>query len=197
MPAAGENGTKDLDAIIVGLGNPGEKYRWNRHNAGFIAIESLARQAAGTWTTMGLSRICSAEICGRPVLLAKSLTYMNHCGKAVQALLSALSKSAEDLLLIYDDLDLPLGRIRIRRKGSAGGHHGLESILAGLQTEEILRIRLGIGEENMPEDKIDFVLSDFPPGKQAEVEEMIIKAGNAVQSILSNGVSKSMTLFNA
>ncbi len=197
MPVAREMDTEDLDKIIVGLGNPGQRYRWNRHNVGFMLADALAKQAEGTWSTYLLSRICKANIMGNPVLLVKPLTYMNRSGNAVHALLTALKKGPENLILVYDDLDLPLGRIRIRRKGSAGGHHGLESVLNILGTQNILRVRLGIGEEQMPDDKIDHVLSDFPPERQAELDGMIIKAGDAVKSILSNGVSKSMTIFNA
>jgi len=131
------------------------------------------------------------------VLLAKPSTFMNHSGKAVRILLSALQRDTQDLLLILDDLNLPLGRIRIRPKGSAGGHNGLESILSTMLTEDITRLRMGIGEESMPENKSDFVLSDFPPEKQTELNEMIVKAGNAVKSILSSGVAKTMALYNA
>ena len=197
MPVAHEMDTEDLDKIIVGLGNPGQRYQWNRHNAGFLLADALARQAEGTWSTYLLSRNCKATIQGNPVLLVKPLTYMNRSGKAVHALLTTLKRGPEHLILVYDDLDLPLGRIRIRRRGSAGGHHGLESVLDILGTQEILRVRLGIGEEQMPDDKIDFVLSDFPPERQSELDGMIIKAGDAVKSILNNGVSKSMTIFNA
>jgi PTH1 family peptidyl-tRNA hydrolase len=189
--------TTDIETVIVGLGNPGEQYQWNRHNVGFRAIDVLARQMDGKWSTFLLSRICRIELSHHPVLLAKSLTYMNQCGKAIHALMTALKHNTEDLLVLYDDLDLPLGRIRIRQRGSAGGHHGLESILKIFNTEEIMRVRMGIGEEQMPDDKIDFVLSDFPPEKQPELDGMIIKSGNAVKSILSDGVSKSMTIFNA
>ena len=131
------------------------------------------------------------------MLLAKPSTFMNHSGKAVRILLSALQRDTQDLLLILDDLNLPLGRIRIRPKGSAGGHNGLESILSTMLTEDITRLRMGIGEESMPENKSDFVLSDFPPEKQTELNEMIVKAGNAVKSILSSGVAKTMALYNA
>jgi peptidyl-tRNA hydrolase, PTH1 family len=189
--------TEDLDKIIVGLGNPGEQYIRSRHNAGFMAMEALAREAAGNWSTYMLSRICRIEIGGRQVLLAEPLTYMNHSGKAVHVLLSALQRNPEDLLLVLDDLNLPFGRIRIRERGSAGGHHGLESILTIFNTDEILRVRMGIGEEQMPQDKTDFVLSDFPPGKQTELDEMIINADDAVKSILRDGASKSMAMFNA
>ena len=100
-------------------------------------------------------------------------------------------------MLVVDDLNLPFGRIRVRERGSGGGHHGLESILTILNTEEIVRVRVGIGEEQMPKDKTNFVLSDFPPEKQSELETMISKAGNAVKSILSDGVAKTMAIFNA
>ena len=197
MSVACEMYTEDLDKIIVGLGNPGQRYESNRHNVGFLTVDSLARPANNTWSTCLSSLVCKVKISGHPVLLVKPLTYMNRSGGAVHALLTAINRGPENLILVYDDLNLPLGRIRIRRKGSAGGHRGLESILKVFGTEEIMRVRLGIGEEQMPEDKKDFVLSDFPPEKQAELDGMITKAGDAVKSILENGVSKSMTIFNA
>ena len=183
--------------IIVGLGNPGAQYERNRHNVGFMVLEALAREASGNWSPGVLSRTCRVEIGGFPVLLVLPLTYMNRSGEAVRVLLSTLRQVPQDLLLLVDDLNLPFGRIRVRERGSAGGHHGLESIFALLETEEIVRIRIGIGEEQMPEDKSDFVLSDFPPGKQADLNEMIVRAGNAVKSILNDGVSKAMAIFNA
>lgn len=189
--------TDNLDKIVVGLGNPGQRYRWNRHNAGFLVADALARQADGTWSTFLSSSICKVEILGHPILLAKPLTYMNRSGEAVHALITALKQGPEKLILIYDDLDLPMGRIRIRRTGSSGGHRGLESILEVFGTEEIMRIRLGIDEEQIQDDKIDYVLSDFPPEKRTELDGMIIKAGDALKSILKDGVSKSMTIFNA
>jgi PTH1 family peptidyl-tRNA hydrolase len=183
--------------VIVGLGNPGKQYARNRHNVGFMAVEALAREALGNWTPHMLSRICRIEISGCPVILVEPFTYMSHSGKAVYVLLSALHRNPEDLFLVMDDLNLPFGRIRIRERGSDGGHRGLESILTILNTDEILRVRLGIGEEEMPKDKMDFVLSDFPEEKQTELEEMVIKAGNAVKSLMRDGVSKTMAIFNA
>lgn len=188
---------ESLDKIIVGLGNPGEQYSRNRHNVGFMVLEALGREASGSWTTYMLSQACRVELSGCQALLVKPSTYMNHSGKAVHVLLSALQRSTHDLLLILDDLNLPFGRIRIRQRGTAGGHHGLESILNTMKTEEIMRMRLGIGEESMPERKSDFVLSDFPPQKQTELDEMIVRAGNAVKSLLNSGVAKAMALFNA
>jgi len=186
-----------LTKIIVGLGNPGNQYAGNRHNIGFMVLDALAREAAGHWSSNMLSRTCRVNIDGAPVLLAEPLTYMNNSGKAVHTLFSALQRGPEDLLVIYDDLNLPLGRLRIREKGSAGGHHGLESILAAFNTEEILRLRIGIGEEQMPKDKTGFVLSDFPPGKQSELDGMIRTGRDAVKSILRDGTSKTMAMFNA
>ena len=187
----------DIDAVVFGLGNPGDRYRSNRHNVGSMAVDALAWEEGGKWSTHMFSRICRIEINSRPVLLAKSLTYMNLSGEAVYSLMTDLKCGIERLLLVYDDLALPLGRIRIRRKGSSGGHRGLESVLETFETEEIMRIRMGIGEEDIPGDTKDFVLSDFPPEKQTELDEMIKKAGDAVYSILRDGISKSMTIFNA
>jgi peptidyl-tRNA hydrolase, PTH1 family len=189
--------TDAIAKIIVGLGNPGERYARTRHNVGFMVLETLAREASGHWSPYLLSRTCRVEIGGRRILLVEPLTYMNQSGRAVFILLSALRRSTQDLLLVVDDLNLPFGRIRIRKHGTAGGHRGLESILTALNTDGIGRIRMGIGEEQMPQDKADFVLSDFPPEKQEELDDMIIRAGNAVKSILNEGVAKTMAIFNA
>ena len=189
--------TEGLARIIVGLGNPGEQFARNRHNVGFMTLEALAREdSSARWSTCMLSRTCRAVISGSPVLLVQPWTYMNNSGKAVHVLLTAMRRAPEDLLVVFDDLNLPFGRIRIRERGSSGGHHGLDSILTIFDTEEIVRVRMGIGEEQVPEDKAGFVLSDFPPERLAELDEMISRAGNAVKCLLSEGVSKTMALFN-
>jgi peptidyl-tRNA hydrolase, PTH1 family len=197
MIQALDSETDAIAKIIVGLGNPGERYARTRHNVGFMVLDALAREVSGHWSPYLLSRTCRIEIGGRRVLLVEPLTYMNQSGRAVSILLSALRRPVQDLLLVVDDLNLPFGRIRIRERGTAGGHHGLESILAVLNSNEIGRIRMGIGEEPMPQDKADFVLSDIPPGKQAELDDTIIKAGSAVKSILNDGIAKTMAIFNA
>jgi PTH1 family peptidyl-tRNA hydrolase len=190
-------GTESLARIILGLGNPGKKYARSRHNIGFMVLEALARKANGRWCDASLSRSCRIDLSGFPVLLIEPLTYMNNSGRAVHELLTNLQRKPQDLLLVVDDLNLPFGRIRIRERGTAGGHHGLESILNILETDEVVRMRLGIADEQMPQDKADFVLSEFPEQKQLELNDMILKAGNAIQSILSDGVSKTMAIFNA
>jgi PTH1 family peptidyl-tRNA hydrolase len=189
--------TDALAKVVVGLGNPGKRYERNRHNVGFMAVEALAREGSGRWSSDMRLRMCRRNIGHYPVLLVQPLTFMNRSGEAVQIVLSALHRTPQDLLLLVDDLNLPFGRIRIRERGSAGGHRGLESILNTLETDEIVRIRIGIGEEGMPEDKSEFVLADFPPEEQKDLDELIIRTGNAVKSILSDGVSKTMAIFNA
>ena len=186
-----------LAKVIVGLGNPGRRYERSRHNVGFMAVEALAREGSGTWSSNMLVRACRAVIGGRPVVLVEPLTYMNRSGVAVRVLLSTLRLSPQDLLLLLDDLNLPFGRLRIRERGSAGGHRGLESVLTALETDEIVRIRVGVGEEQMPKEKSGFVLSDFPLERQADLDEVIIRAGKAVKSVIADGVSKTMAIFNA
>jgi len=197
MAQAFETETGRPARIIVGLGNPGEQYVRNRHNTGFMVLDALARECGAGWSAYLLCETCRIEAAGREALLAKPLTYMNHSGKAVLALLADLGRHPEDLLLVVDDLNLPFGRIRIRERGSAGGHRGLGSIIGAFGTEEILRVRVGIGEEPAPEDKKEFVLSDFPAERQAQLDEIIVHTGNAVKSLLSGGVSKTMAIFNA
>ena len=184
--------------LIVGLGNPGQRYARNRHNAGFMVIDLLASDAGcGNWLVECGAAFCHQGFAGRQVILAKPLTYMNRCGGAVLELVREYRIATPDVLLILDDFNLPFGRIRIRERGSSGGHNGLESVLAALESEEVPRIRLGIGEENMPSDKAEFVLADFPPERAAELNEMIARAADAVRVILLEGVPKALAVFNA
>jgi len=184
--------------LIVGLGNPGARFERTRHNAGYRVIEELARDSqTGAWSARCQSRVCTATIAVEQVVLAKPLTFMNASGRAVQLLLAEFAVDPKELILILDDLNLPLGRIRIRERGSAGGHLGLESVVRMLNSDEIIRVRLGIGEENMPEDKAGFVLSDFPPDSKAKLEEMTARAAQAVRLMITDGVSQAMSVFNA
>jgi peptidyl-tRNA hydrolase, PTH1 family len=184
--------------VIVGLGNPGARYENTRHNVGFMVVDALAREAGvKQWSVTGFARLCHLEADGKSVILAKPLSFMNASGEAVQLLLLQAGAAPRDLILVVDDFHLPFGRMRIRKKGSAGGHNGLESVLSTLKSEAVLRVRLGIGEEQMPEDKSDFVLADFPPARQEELMQMIMTAGNALKCILGEGVSKAMSVYNA
>ena len=184
--------------LIVGLGNPGIRYQQTRHNAGFMVLDELARGAgAPPWSAGCRSLVCVATIAAQPVLLAKPCTYMNASGSAVQLLLAEYRLDAGEMIVVLDDLNLPLGRIRIRERGSGGGHHGMESIAGMFNSDEIIRVRLGIGEENMPEDKAAFVLSAVPQGRETAWQEMITRASQAVRMMLGDGLSKAMSVFNA
>ncbi len=182
--------------MIVGLGNPGEGYAKTRHNVGFRVLDALAGRD-GIWKTKCLSSILQSEIAEHPVLLAKPLTYMNLSGGAVKLLLQEYRLEPGQLLIVLDDLNLPFGRIRIRSRGSAGGHNGLESVLRTLGSAEVSRVRVGIGEEDLPADKAKFVLADFPPERDREVDALILRAVSAVEAVLRDGLSQAMAVFNA
>ena len=184
--------------LIIGLGNPGVQYAATRHNVGFMVVDALAHEAGiEGWSSSCRSLVSRAMIAGRETLLAKPLTYMNLSGQALSLLLSENGLPLQDTLLIVDDFNLPFGRIRLRTSGSAGGHHGLESVIRAVESEEFLRVRLGIGEEDAPLDKAQFVLSDFPPERGAELSDMIRRAADAVKMILSDGVGRAMSVINA
>ena len=180
------------------MGNPGARYQATRHNAGAMVIDELAREAeTGAWSFRCHSLVCVANVAGEPALLAKPLTYMNLSGEAVFSLLEECSLDAKQLILVYDDLNLPFGRIRIRERGSAGGHKGMESVIRRLDSDEFIRVRLGIGQEDMPEAKAGFVLSEFTAGQAEALQEMIARAVRAVRCIIGESTSRAMSDFNA
>lgn len=184
--------------LIVGLGNPGARYESTRHNVGYMVLDEIAREAqAGAWSATSHSQVCTASLAAEQVLLAKPLTFMNLSGQAVRALLDEYRLAPKELVLVLDDFSLPLGRIRIRERGSSGGHNGLESVIRMLNSDEIIRVRLGIGQEDMPEEKAEFVLSDFPPDHMPDLKGMIDRAALAVRCIIAEGVSRAMSVFNA
>lgn len=191
--------------LIVGLGNPGRNYTHNRHNIGFRCINYLAKQHAipvkkhQCHSQLGMGKIASVE-----VLLAKPKTYVNESGKSVSQLVRKYKIPPEDLLVIYDDLDLPLGKIRIRQGGSAGGHKGIKSIISSLGSQDFCRIKIGIGrptnEDGTPlsdEDAIvGYVLSDFTPDEDKLIKPAIATVAEAVQCFLTDGIIAAMNKFN-
>ncbi|RMG02883.1 MAG: aminoacyl-tRNA hydrolase [Acidobacteria bacterium] len=187
-----------MDAwLIVGLGNPGKKYEKTRHNFGFMVVDSLARKTgAQIKREECCSLIGSAKIENSDLELVKPQTFMNLSGEAIACLLKKEGRSIGRMIVIADDLALPLGKIRIRRKGSSGGHNGLKSIISSLGTEEFIRLRIGIRPEYEISDTKQFVLESFSDEDIPVVEEILQKSADAVCSIILEGVDKAMAKFN-
>ncbi len=183
--------------LIVGLGNPGREYLMTPHNMGFMTVDRLAEICKAEFSRrQARAVIASARLYGRQVVLAKPQTFMNLSGASVSGLLRSLNLSVEDLIVLVDDVDLPLGSLRIRRKGSAGGHNGLQSVIVALETDYFTRVRMGVGPEKPIEDLVSYVLTPFNERDREKVTEMIGQAVQAVGVILREGVEKAMNLFN-
>lgn len=185
--------------MIVGLGNPGAEYEWTRHNVGFMLIDKLAAQAGATVKRKECrSLVASATIENERVRLAKPQTFMNLSGEAVACLLAKkeIADVSQSLIVISDDLALPFGTIRLRERGSAGGHNGLKSIIASIGTNEFMRLRIGIQPEHPVSDAKAFVLDEFPKARREEVEKTLDKAAEAVHAVLRDGIKKTMSLYN-
>ena len=185
--------------IVVGLGNPGTEYEWTRHNVGFKVVDELSRRFK---TPMKAGRgeylFASRRIDGKKVVFAKPLTYMNNSGTAVGDLLEKYIARLEDLIIVADDFALPLGTIRVRAKGSDGGHNGLSSIIFQLNSSEFARIRCGIQQEMMlsKERMAEFVLSPFDTEERKTAEAMISRAADAVMEFVAAGIARTMNRFN-
>ena len=192
--------------LILGLGNPGEEYRATRHNVGFRVVEELARRWQVPLDRLdcnafaGSARAGEAPLGGnhgdQSVLLAKPQTYMNRSGYAARCFAERYGIDPAAVLVVYDEINLPLGKLRLRRSGSPAGHRGLESVIENLRTAEVPRLRLGVApEEGRPsggEDLVDFVLSPFAPGELEAVEEMVKKAADACETWVREGVEVAM-----
>ena len=184
--------------LIVGLGNPGIKYQFTPHNLGFLAIDQIAN-GLGIEVRNRQCRALTARavIAGEQVILAKPETYMNLSGLSVRELVAEHTVDVQrDLIVIYDELDLPLGTIRIRQRGSSAGHNGMESVLGALNTDEFLRIRLGIAPDRKVADGVKFVLTPFRKAQEKVVVEILETAALAVEVILKEGPAAAMNRFN-
>jgi PTH1 family peptidyl-tRNA hydrolase len=189
--------------LIVGLGNPGIEYQFTPHNAGFLAVDRIAEECGVMLTNRrGRALTARAKLAGRDVLLAKPETFMNLSGLSVAALIQEFEISPEDLIVLYDELALPLGTIRIRERGSANGHNGVKSISGVLGTEEWLRIRIGVGKPTLADGREikaggkDYLLSPFRKQELAVLDEVLDRARGAVEMVLTQGVSAAMNEFN-
>ena len=183
--------------FVVGLGNPGERYRRTRHNVGFMAVDALAARAgvrrggeiADAW-------FAPAEISGEDVLLVKPLTFMNRSGVAVDRLMAVHGTAPQDVIVVVDDVALDLGRLRVRERGSHGGHNGLRSLIEVLGTEEFPRVRVGIRKGETGDDLAGYVLAPFPDEDVLIVQEAVERAAEAVECCFREGVGNAMNQFN-
>lgn len=185
--------------LIVGLGNPGDEYDWSRHNLGFMLIDKLAADAGVSVKRRECrSLVGNAEIESRQVRLVKPQTFMNLSGEAVSCLVAKyeIGQVAQSLIVISDDLALPFGTIRLRARGSAGGHNGLKSIIAALGTNEFVRLRIGIQPEHPVNDAKDFVLDKIPRAERPGLKEILERSAEAVRAVLQDGLGKAMSLYN-
>ncbi|MBR5407617.1 MAG: aminoacyl-tRNA hydrolase [Lachnospiraceae bacterium] len=184
--------------MIAGLGNPGREYAHTRHNVGWDTLDILADKNNISIDTGKFKALIGKGIIeGEKVILVKPLTYMNLSGESLRLAADYFKINVEtELIVVYDDIYLSPGNVRIRKQGSAGGHNGMKSIIGHLGTEEFMRVRIGVGEKPKGYDLKDYVLSHFSDEERAAVEEGLIKAANAVETILSNGVDAAMTEFN-
>lgn len=192
----GETSPQRAKALIVGLGNPGREYRDNRHNLGFMALEHLAdTHRIDVSRSQHRAITGSGQIAGRPVILARPLTYMNKSGDAVGPLASYYKIDPADVLVMYDDLDLALGTIRLRPEGGAGGHNGMRSIINHLG-EAFPRLRMGIGRPPGRMPGAAYVLQDFGEEERVVVQEMLDEMVLAVETFLSEGIDLAMSRHN-
>ena len=184
--------------LVVGLGNPGRAYRANRHNAGFMALDRLAASMGTSFSrSQSDALVTDGRLDGCKVILAKPQTYMNLVGRSVGALTRYYRISIPQLLVVCDDLDLPLGTLRLRPGGGTAGHKGMASTLEHLHTPEFPRLRLGIGRPPGRMDPADFVLQDFGPDEVPAVESMLDRAAECMRSMVLDGIQQAMTRFNA
>jgi PTH1 family peptidyl-tRNA hydrolase len=183
--------------LVVGLGNPGEEYACTLHNLGFLVIDRLAEQHGIRVTRREAKALVGVgTIEGREVMLAKPQTFMNLSGASVKPLMEKYSLTARDLILVYDELDLPWTALRIKPKGSAAGHNGALSVIRSLGTNEFARVRLGIHPGHPIRNGADYVLSPFSRRQREELDELVGYAADAVRAMLAEGVEKAMTTFN-
>jgi PTH1 family peptidyl-tRNA hydrolase len=183
--------------LIVGLGNPGRQYRDTRHNVGFATLDELARRLAVEFESAPAEAvIAKVRSYPEPVLLVKPLTFMNLSGYAVGDLLRYYRIALPDLLVIADDVNLPLGRLRARVRGSDGGHNGFKSIVTQLGTQEFSRLRIGVGRGLSERDLADHVLSRFEPAERDEVAAAIGRAADAADAFVTAGIEQVMARFN-
>ncbi len=191
-----DGGQVEAVTLIVGLGNPGTEHAANRHNVGFQVLDRFASRHGLSFDRMEFQGLQSrGTVESAPVILVKPLSFMNRSGQVVKPMVSAYRVEPQRLLVIYDDLDLPLGRIRIRSRGGSGGHRGMESIISSLGTDSFPRVRIGIGRPSaLPPER--YVLRDFSLDERITMEMAYDKAASAVDCFLREGITAAMNQYN-
>lgn len=183
--------------IIAGLGNPGKKYENTKHNMGFLTVDILAEKLGIRVSRIRHRALTGEGMCGgEKVLLVKPQTYMNLSGESVREILSFYREEPHHLIVIYDDIDIPIGTLRIRKKGSAGTHNGMRSVIYQIGSEDFPRIRIGIGKERKG-DLADYVISGFSKEDRETVEEVILRAADAAVCIVEKGIEAAMGEYNS
>jgi PTH1 family peptidyl-tRNA hydrolase len=188
---------REAQTLVVGLGNPGPEYARTRHNVGFAVVERLAAEAGARFSASGFQAdAATAELAGIAVTLLKPQTFMNRSGLAVAAWLEALQLPVSRLVVVHDDLDLPLGRLRVVGSAGPGGQRGVASVQEALGTQAVPRVRVGIGRPREGEDAVERVLDEFTPEELPVVAEMVERAASAVRTVISSGLAAAMDRYN-
>jgi len=186
------------ELLIVGLGNPGKRYAGTRHNAGFMVVDELAARQRETFRAgRGDYLLCRLKLANRDVLLQKPLTYMNLSGHAVQHAMHYFKLTIAELLVICDDINLPLGRLRFRAQGSDGGHNGMSSVIASLGAEDFARLRIGVGNDFVNGAQADYLLSAFAAEERKELKSIIERAADGVSLFVEQGLAAAMNKYNS
>jgi PTH1 family peptidyl-tRNA hydrolase len=183
--------------LIAGLGNPGGEYRTSRHNIGFMAVSRLAERLGASFTRLeARALVCKADHQGRRLILAKPQTFMNLSGQAVKGLVNFYKVPLANLLVIYDDIDLPFGALRLRPDGGSGGHHGMESIIERLGSQDFPRLRLGIGRPPGQKGARGYVLQDFTRPEETVLPALLDRAAEAALVFVTAGLEQAMNQYN-
>ena len=182
--------------LVVGLGNPGPAYAETRHNVGFWVVEALAAEAGLKFRRRGEVSSTTGRLSGQTVTLAKPQAYMNRSGPVVAALIGELGLGLSDVIVVHDDLDLAVGRLRIKSRGGPGGHNGVLSMIDALGSDRFARVKIGVGRPPAGEDAADYVLCSVPPGERSILDETVQRAAQAVECWIADGIMTAMNRFN-
>ena len=188
-----------IEFLVVGLGNPGRKYEMTRHNAGFLAVDLIAREESFDIKKLKFhALVCDTVINGHRCLVMKPQTMMNLSGEAILEAADYYNIPDENIIVLYDDINLEPGKLRIRRKGTAGGHNGIKSIISCLGSEDFPRIKIGVGKKPSADyDLVDWVLGEFPKDRQEDLKSALQNASNALKLMLDGETDKAMNLYNS